>query len=129
MDKQIKECDWAELSTLRTLQEPQEAMPKLVDLLEYLAKPEQEHMWVLLDVKTDDDPHELLRQMATTIASTPAGKRPWTERIMLGLWTVSSFFASLPLMHDDERCNTKSVSSLNMSNSPSRSSPNSQQAS
>lgn len=26
-------------------------MPRLVDLLEYLAQPGQEHIWVLLDIK------------------------------------------------------------------------------
>jgi phosphatidylglycerol phospholipase C len=51
IEKKINECDWEYLSTLRTLREPREPMPRLVDLLEYFAQPGLEKMWVLLDVK------------------------------------------------------------------------------
>ena len=51
VNKNIRDCDWAYLSSLRTLREPSEPMPRLVDLLEYLARPGLEGMWVLLDVK------------------------------------------------------------------------------
>jgi len=45
------DCDWSYLSTLRTLRAPHESMPRLVDLLEYLAQPGLEDIWVLLDIK------------------------------------------------------------------------------
>ncbi|KAL2871236.1 uncharacterized protein BJX67DRAFT_370024 [Aspergillus lucknowensis] len=47
----IADCDWEYLSKLRTLGESREAMPRLVDLLSYLSEPEQEHIWLLLDIK------------------------------------------------------------------------------
>lgn len=45
------DCDWEYLSTLRTLAEPHEPLPRLSDLLEYMAEPGNEHVWVLLDIK------------------------------------------------------------------------------
>lgn len=33
------------------LEEPHERVPKLTDLLEFLAQPENEHLWAFLDVK------------------------------------------------------------------------------
>jgi phosphatidylglycerol phospholipase C len=50
-EKKVADCDWSYLSTLRTIREPRQPMPRLTDLLEYLAQPSQEHMWVLLDIK------------------------------------------------------------------------------
>lgn len=47
----IIDCDWAYLSTLKTTKEPRQSMPRLQDLLEYMAKPGQEHLWLLLDIK------------------------------------------------------------------------------
>jgi len=47
----IIDCDWKELSQLRTLKEPHEPMPRLVELLEFLAKPGMEDIWLLLDIK------------------------------------------------------------------------------
>ncbi|KAJ9156681.1 PLC-like phosphodiesterase [Pleurostoma richardsiae] len=84
----IKDCDWSYLSTLRTLRAPHESMPRLVDLLEYLAQPGLEDIWVLLDIKRDDDKDELIAKIAEAIASVPA-LRPWNQRIILGCWTAS----------------------------------------
>jgi hypothetical protein len=36
---------------MKTLKEPHESMPRLADLLEYLAQPGLEEIWVLLDIK------------------------------------------------------------------------------
>jgi len=49
--EKIMDCDWEFLSKLKTLREPHDSMPRLVDLLEYLAKPELERIWLLLDIK------------------------------------------------------------------------------
>jgi phosphatidylglycerol phospholipase C len=47
----IIDCDWSDIESLRTLQEPHESMPRLKDLLKYLSKPGLEDIWVLLDIK------------------------------------------------------------------------------
>lgn len=47
----IVERDWAYISEQRTIQAPHEPMPRLADLLEYLASPGKEHLWLLLDIK------------------------------------------------------------------------------
>ncbi|KAI0124126.1 PLC-like phosphodiesterase [Xylariales sp. AK1849] len=97
--RKVSECEWAYLSTLLTLREPKEAMTCLVDLLEYVAQPGQEQIWLLLDIKRDDAADELFTCLAAAIASVPATSRPWNKRIILGAWDaewVRACFKHLP---------------------------------
>lgn len=50
-DELVIDCDWEYLKTLQTLKEPRQYMPRLKDLLEYLAEPGMEDIWILLDIK------------------------------------------------------------------------------
>ncbi|KAI3393473.1 hypothetical protein diail_4237 [Diaporthe ilicicola] len=84
VDKAVRDCDWEYLSTLKTLKEPRQNMCRLVDLLEYLAEPGNQSVWVLLDIKVDDPPRDMIPKIAATIASAPEGK--WEQRIVLGCW-------------------------------------------
>ncbi|KAK2599164.1 hypothetical protein QQS21_005354 [Conoideocrella luteorostrata] len=85
--RRVADCDWEVLKTLRTLKEPSQSMPRLLDLLEYLGQPEQHDIWLLLDVKTDDDQAQLLGQLAELLASVPTTK-PWKNRVILGPWNA-----------------------------------------
>ena len=49
-DKLI-DCEWSYLKTLQTLKSPHQGMPRLLDLLEYLAQSGLEEIWILLDIK------------------------------------------------------------------------------
>jgi hypothetical protein len=64
-------------------------MPRLADLLAYLDQPENEDIWVLLDIKKDDDARDLLTHVTSTISSIPPSGKPWKDRIILGPWDVS----------------------------------------
>ncbi|KAI9673343.1 MAG: hypothetical protein M1829_004110 [Trizodia sp. TS-e1964] len=86
-DEKIADCDWDYLSTLRTLKAPHTPLPRLKDLLDYLATPGLEDVWVLLDIKIDNDADDLMRFTADTIRNTTPGAKPWAERIVLGCWT------------------------------------------
>jgi phosphatidylglycerol phospholipase C len=44
----VCDCDWAYLQTLETLREPRCRIPRLVDVLQYLAG---QNAWLLLDIK------------------------------------------------------------------------------
>ena len=88
-DKKIIDCDWNYLKTLRTLREPHEAMPRLKDLLEFLTTPGLEEIWVLLDIKLDNNSDDIMRLIAETLAEVKPTK-PWEERILLGCWAVRS---------------------------------------
>ncbi|KAK3327529.1 PLC-like phosphodiesterase [Cercophora scortea] len=88
VDKTVAECDWSYLSSLKTLREPQQGMPRLLDLLMYLGQPAQEHIWLLLDIKADDDADDLLIRTAKTIALSPT-TRAWSDRIVLGAWNAN----------------------------------------
>lgn len=63
-------------------------MPRFLDLLEYIAQPGLEHIWLLLDIKIDNDNDDVMRLIAKTLASVNPGQRPWNERIVLGIWTA-----------------------------------------
>lgn len=65
-------------------------MPRLSDLLEWLARPELASVWLLLDIKTDDDPDLLMPAIARTVASVPPAEsgKGWKERIVVGGWNV-----------------------------------------
>ncbi|KAF2272494.1 tubulin-domain-containing protein [Westerdykella ornata] len=86
--EKIIDCDYEFLSRLRTLKEPREPMPRLVDLLEYLAQPGLEDIWMLLDIKIDNDPDDVMRLISETIRSVPPSRDPWSARIVLGCWTA-----------------------------------------
>ncbi|KDN68633.1 putative glycerophosphoryl diester phosphodiesterase [Colletotrichum sublineola] len=90
IDKKINECDWAYLKTLRTLMAPGECMPRLEDLLVLLAEKGagRDRVWMLLDIKTDDPPAELLSHVAKVLESTP-GPVPWEKRIVFGCWNAN----------------------------------------
>jgi len=82
-------------------------MPRFKDLLEYLAAPELEDKWVLLDIKVpwpslieplkkknkdeeiklDNDADDLFRLIAATLADVKPS-RPWNQRVLLGCWGV-----------------------------------------
>jgi glycerophosphoryl diester phosphodiesterase len=65
-------------------------MPRLADLLAYLTEPGNEHLWVLLDIKMDNDTDNVMRLIASTIAAAaPAPGRPWNARVALGIWSAS----------------------------------------
>ncbi|KAI4866736.1 PLC-like phosphodiesterase [Hypoxylon rubiginosum] len=97
--RKVAECDWDYLRTLRTLREPKQPLPRLVDLLEYLDQPGQEHVWLFLDIKTDDDSTQMLTCLAAAIASVPSA-RPWNQRIMLGSWDAHWLAACLRFLPD-----------------------------
>lgn len=87
IEKKIIDCDWAELSQLRTLQEPHEPMPRLLDLLTYIAQPGLEHIWILLDIKLVNNADDVMRLIAHTIDSVaPSQMRSWRDRVLLGIW-------------------------------------------
>ncbi|TVY82334.1 Phosphatidylglycerol phospholipase C [Lachnellula suecica] len=103
-ETKIADCDWEYLKTLRTLKEPRQPMPRLKDLLEYLAMPGLEDIWVLLDVKLDDKPEDMFRLIAATLAEVPPS-RPWNTRIIMGCWSAthvplcSKYLPGYPITH------------------------------
>ncbi|KAK2609263.1 Lysophospholipase D gdpd1 [Conoideocrella luteorostrata] len=110
VNKSLKDCDWDYLSTLETLREPKQGLPRLQDLLEWLAQEDQlagdheSRTWVLLDIKLDDDPHELVSAISAAISQVYSST-PWQKRIVLGCWNASVLQAahdilpSFPLAH------------------------------
>lgn len=88
-------------------------MPRLKDLLEYLATPGLEDIWVLLDIKVpwpaltepfkkdrvdhwrklDNRADDVFRLIAATLAEVKPS-RPWNERVLVGCWAVSFTFMS-----------------------------------
>ncbi|RMZ79928.1 hypothetical protein DV738_g3050, partial [Chaetothyriales sp. CBS 135597] len=85
--EKLIDSDWSYLSTLRTLQAPHEPLPRLSELLTYLSQPELSKIWLMLDIKVDNDAETVMRRIAETINSVPPSPtRPWRDRIVLGVW-------------------------------------------
>ncbi|KAF5236545.1 hypothetical protein FANTH_11232 [Fusarium anthophilum] len=81
IEARIGECSWEYLSTLRTVAEPHEPMPRLKDFLQWLAQPEMQDIWVVLDIKApqlDDDPAELMAAIARDLDGVLAPV-PWDQ--------------------------------------------------
>ncbi|ODA83718.1 hypothetical protein RJ55_02233 [Drechmeria coniospora] len=110
IDKAVGDCDWEYLSTLQTLRAPRQGLPRLCDLLRWLAAPSRvaktgedgedgedrrRHVWVLLDIKACQtvgwrETLALMDAIATALSQVRPGAIPWEERIMLGCWNAAS---------------------------------------
>ncbi|KAK8162471.1 PLC-like phosphodiesterase [Phyllosticta citrichinensis] len=100
--EKIIDCNWDYLETLRTVAEPHVPLPRLRDLLRYLTTEGLEDIWVLLDIKRDNNLDDVFRLMAAEIASVPPSptSKPWNERMVLGIWAANYLpFASQHLPH------------------------------
>lgn len=63
-------------------------MPRLQDLLEYVAQPGREHIWLFLDIKLDNNSDDVMRLIAKTLALVHPGTRAWNDRVILGIWAA-----------------------------------------
>ena len=86
--EKIIECDWEYLSSMRTVREPHVPMPRLQDLLEYVAQPGLEQIWLFLDIKLDNNADDVMRLIAKTLTAVHPGNRPWNDRVILGIWAA-----------------------------------------
>lgn len=105
-DAKIKDLEWKEVAEARSLAAPHVPMPRLKDLLEYMAKPGMEEIWLLLDIKLDNDAEAIMRLIGTTIASVPPpAQKAWSERILLGIWAAKylplamKYLPGFPITH------------------------------
>ncbi|KAH8699812.1 PLC-like phosphodiesterase [Ilyonectria robusta] len=97
VDKKIANCDWEFLQTLRTVREPKEPLPRFKELLEWLATPGLQKIWVVLDIKIDDDPEELISAIVRTLEEVQSPV-PWDQRIVLGCWNATFLKTSRRLL-------------------------------
>lgn len=81
-------------------------MPRLEDLVKYLAQPEAENTWLLLDIKVinllelnslyiimpqqlDNAVNDIMRAMADVFRRVPPRTDTrWQDRVVLGCWAV-----------------------------------------
>lgn len=49
--EKLLDVNWSFVSKLQTIAKPRQYMPRLLDLLHFLAHPENEHVWLVLDIK------------------------------------------------------------------------------
>ncbi|KAI1435232.1 PLC-like phosphodiesterase [Xylaria sp. CBS 124048] len=95
----VSDLTWSEISELRTVKEPHERMPRLIDLMEYVDQPGRENVWLMLDIKTDDDPEQMMMKLAETLAATPS-RRPWNTRVLPCCWNATYIKLSLKYLPD-----------------------------
>ena len=64
-------------------------MPTLIELLAYLREPEATHLWLLLDIKLDNHPENVMRLTAEALAEVGGeGAQTWGGRVILGVWAL-----------------------------------------
>jgi glycerophosphoryl diester phosphodiesterase len=103
--EKIIECDWEYLSTKRTIREPHVPMPRFQDLLEYVAQPGLEHVWLFLDIKLDNNADDVMRLIAKTLTAVHPGVRSWNNRVVLGIWAAKylplcvKYLPGFPISH------------------------------
>ena len=104
--EKIIDCTWDQIKDLKTEREPHEHMPRLKDVLEYLAQPGLEEIWLLLDIKLDNDATTVMSLIGSTISSVSApAKKAWHERVVLGIWAAKylplcvQYLPGFPVMH------------------------------
>ena len=66
-------------------------MPTFKDLLEVLlCEPDAENMWLLLDIKVDNNAEDVMRLISKVLNSVGTGGSDfWKGRISLGIWRLS----------------------------------------
>ena len=80
-------------------------MPRLFDLLKYLSTPGLEHIWVLLDIKINNDPEKVMKLIASTISEVAPNSRTWNQRLVLGCWALkylplcARYLPAFPISH------------------------------
>lgn len=81
-------------------------MPRLADLLKFLAEEGNERIWVFLDIKLDNDAERIMRLIASTLSSVSSqSPAPWSKRVVLGLWAAKYLppaqeqLPGYPIMH------------------------------
>ena len=85
----IIDLTWKEIEEVRTVAPPHERMPRLRDLLEWLAAPGMEDVWCLLDIKLDNDAEAIMRLIGKTMSETPpSATKAWDQKIVLGIWAA-----------------------------------------
>ncbi|KAK1819952.1 hypothetical protein LTR12_005674 [Friedmanniomyces endolithicus] len=104
--EKIIDTPWSTIQDLRTVAEPHEPMPQLRDVITYLAQPAQEQIWILLDIKLDNDAETIMRLLGSTLASiAPSATTPWRQRVVLGIWAAKflplaqQYLPEFPVMH------------------------------
>lgn len=89
MNKKIIDCDYDYIQSLRTLTSPPEKMPTLKELLRFLKEPEATHLWLLLDIKLDNDPEDVMRLTGEALREVGGeGVEGWAGRVVLGVWAL-----------------------------------------
>ncbi|ROT35502.1 glycerophosphoryl diester phosphodiesterase family protein [Sodiomyces alkalinus F11] len=78
---------------------PHEPIPRFVHLLNFLARPEYAHVWLLLDLKLTNTADELFAAMSRDLeAVSPPKDMPWDKRVVMGCWNQPFLNASLSVL-------------------------------
>lgn len=96
VDGKIIDFDYAYLKTLRTLKAPHVPMATLREILELMCQPAVKDIWLLLDIKADNDAEDIIRLTMETLLAVGGGTQFWGGRVVLGCWTLEFVPVSMP---------------------------------
>lgn len=116
VDTKLIDCDYSYVQTLRTVQEPHVPMPTLKELAALMCEPGAKKMWLLLDIKLDNDPDDVMRLVGEVFRDVGGSAQFWGGRIVLGCWGIKYLPVGLDFMvrdrglMDDERSCARNIS-------------------
>ncbi|GJJ07327.1 hypothetical protein Clacol_001528 [Clathrus columnatus] len=74
------------INNARTLKEPKQSVPTLLETLSLLMKDENRHVQLNIDCKVNNEPDRLFSTMHSSLATFPNWETALAPRILLGLW-------------------------------------------
>lgn len=72
-------------------------MATLREVLELMCQPAVKDIWLLLDIKVDNDAEDIIRLTGGTLRAVGGGVEFWGRRVVLGCWTLEFIAVIAPL--------------------------------
>lgn len=71
-------------------------MSTLREVLELMCQPAVKDIWLLLDIKVDNDADDIIRLIGETLRAVGGSAKFWGRRVVLGCWTLAFVPVSIP---------------------------------
>lgn len=92
------------IENLRTSKKPEQKIPTFTETVEWLMKPENQHIEFNIDIKPNNDPTRLFTLMRAILVAHPTWETTLAPRMILGLWHPKFIGPALTILPELKRC-------------------------
>lgn len=71
-------------------------MATLREVLEFMCQPAAKNVWLLLDIKVDNNIEDIIRLTRETLLAVGGAVEFWGRRVVLGCWTLEFISVIIP---------------------------------